>query len=298
MSAYLAAYVAIGLSIRTLAGYFNIIEIAALRSVGSLVIAAALLWATGMGRSAFARVRLRDDIARSLLHMVGSLTLIWSVANLPLSLVSTIELSGPLFAAALVFLATRRSPDTIPAVGLGFLAVGIALLLAKFDAERNPGILVAIGAVAALTTTNLMLTRLAAGRPTITIILLMHAIQLPIYLALAAVAPESWSGPHRLNSETLQVRDLMLLVCAALALIVGGFITQASLANASRHGTPLQLCAADALRVPLITLAAYLLLNETPLRDMLLPGLWVLCGIIVSSLPYKLRRDRGAGWPG
>ena len=293
MSAYLASYVGIALSIRTLSRYLSIVEIAALRSVGSLAIAAAIVWASGMGRLAFSRVTLRDDITRSVLHMAGTLALIWSVAHLPLSVVATIEFSGPLVAAALVFLATRRRPEAVPAIGLAILAIGLALLLTRFDAIANPDIGVALGAVAALTATNLMLAKLAARRATITIILVMHAIQLPLYLLLWATLPEAWSpSPSPERGDVPPVTELLLIAGAALALIVGGFVTQAALANASRHGTPLQLCAADALRVPLITLAAYLLLAEAPPDELLLPGLWVLCGVIVTTLPRRGERGK------
>jgi threonine/homoserine efflux transporter RhtA len=62
-----------------------------------------------------------------------ALALIWSLAHLPLALVTTIEFSGPLF-AALLFLALRRRPGTGPAVGLVVLATGIGLW---FQAERG-----------------------------------------------------------------------------------------------------------------------------------------------------------------
>ena len=54
--------------------------------------------------------------------------------------------------------------------------------------------------------------------------------------------------------------------------------------------SPLQLCSADTLRVPLITLAAYLLLAELPPAELWLPGLWVLCGVVITSLPTTVGR--------
>ena len=47
MSAYLASYLAIAVSIRLLSGYLTVIEIGLLRSVGSLAIAASAVWAGG-----------------------------------------------------------------------------------------------------------------------------------------------------------------------------------------------------------------------------------------------------------
>lgn len=47
MSAYLASYLAIALSIRLLSGYLTVIEIGLLRSIGSLAIAGSAVWAGG-----------------------------------------------------------------------------------------------------------------------------------------------------------------------------------------------------------------------------------------------------------
>ncbi|PZU88967.1 MAG: hypothetical protein DI527_16720 [Chelatococcus sp.] len=290
MIGYLCAYVVIALAIRELSGRFSIFEIGALRSVGSVVIAAGLAWHQGLGRAEFARASLRGDVARSVLHMLGALGLIWSMANLPLSLVSVVEFSGPLFAAAIVFLATGMLPGRVACLGLALLTSGLALLLVRVGFDGNPGLFVALGAAAALTASNIMLARLAARRSTLTIILLMHGIQLPIYLALAAVVPDGTFGGHKHDFDTMSPASLALMIGAALALAVGGFVTQAALANASRHASALQLCAADALRVPLVALAAFLVLSEKPLSGTVLPGLLVLAGVIVTSLPQRPRR--------
>lgn len=302
MSAYLASYLAIALSIRLLAGYLTIIEIGLLRSIGSLAIASSIVWASGAGRlRSFLPTRLRDDIIRSVLHLVGSLALIWSLSHLPLTLVTTIEFTGPLVAAILLFLTLRRRPGAVPALGLALLAIGIGLLLLKLNAVPNSDIAIAVGAVAVLTTTNLMLAGLAMHRSTLSIVVLMHAIQLPLYLLLWFAVPEQWSPPPQPYRLAFPAPELAVIGGAVLALIVGGFASQAALANASRHATPLQLCSADTLRVPLITLAAYLVLAELPPMDLLLPGLVVLCGVVVASLPQQAGsrvRQRPADKPG
>ena len=288
MSAYLASYLAIALSIRLLSGYLTVIEIGLLRSVGSLAIAGAAVWAgEAEQRRAIIPPKLREDVVRSVLHLAGSLALIWSLAHLPLALVTTIEFSGPLFAALLLFLTLRRRPGIGATVGLAVLATGIGLLVFRLDAVPNHDLAIAIGAVAMLTTTNLMLARLAAQRSTLSIVLLMHAIQLPLYLLLWFFVPEQWSPPRQPYRLAFALPEFAVIGGAVLALIVGGFVSQAALANASRHASPLQLCSADTLRVPLITLAAYLLLAELPPAELLLPGLWVLCGVIITSLPVS-----------
>lgn len=297
MSAYLASYLAIALSIRLLSGYLTVIEIGLLRSVGSLAIASSVIWAgSAEQRRAILPSNLREDVIRSVLHLVGSLALIWSLAHLPLALVTTIEFTGPLFAGVLLFLALRRRPGIGATVGLAVLATGIGLLVFRLDAVPNRDLTIAIAAVAVLTTTNLMLARLAAQRSTLSIVLLMHAIQLPLYLLLWFFVPEQWSPPPQPYRLAFALPELAVIGGAVLALIVGGFVSQAALANASRYASPLQLCSADTLRVPLITLAAYLMLAELPPAELLLPGLWVLCGVVITSLPTaagtKLRPEQ------
>jgi drug/metabolite transporter (DMT)-like permease len=297
MSAYLASYLAIALSIRLLSGYLTVIEIGLLRSIGSLAIAGSAVWAGGAEqRRTILPPKLREDIARSILHLVGSLALIWSLAHLPLALVTTIEFTGPLFAGVLLFLVLRRRPGTGATVGLAVLATGIGLLVFRLDAVPNRDLAIAIGAVAALTSTNLMLARLAAQRSTLSIVLLMHTIQLPLYLLLWFFVPEQWSPPPQPYRLAFALPELAVIGGAVLALIVGGFVSPAAPANPTRHATPLQLCSGDTLRVPLITLAAYLLLAELPPAELLLPGLWVLCGVVITSLPAapgsKLRPEQ------
>lgn len=253
-----------------------------------------MVWTSGSGqRQGFLPARPRDDIIRSVLHLAGSLALIWSLSHLPLALVTTIEFTGPLFAGVLLFLTLRRRPGVVPALGLALLAIGIKLLLLQLNAVPDSHIAIALAAVAVLTTTNLMLASLAAHRSTLSIVFLMHAIQLPLYLLLWLFVPEQWSPPPQPYRLAFPAPELAVIGGAVLALIVGGFVSQAALANASRHSTPLQLCSADTLRVPLITLAAYLTLAELPPVDLLLPGLLVLCGVIVASLPQQA----GSGAP-
>ena len=59
MSAYLASYLAIAVSIRLLSGYLTVIEIGLLRSVGSLAIAGSV----AVGKSTIARL-LRELMSR------------------------------------------------------------------------------------------------------------------------------------------------------------------------------------------------------------------------------------------
>lgn len=217
MSAYLASYLAIAVSIRLLAGYLTIIEIGLLRSIGSLAIAGSIVWASGSGRQhGFLPAKPRDDILRSVLHLAGSLALIWSLSHLPLALVTTIEFTGPLFAGVLLFLTLRRRPGTVPALGLALLASGISLLLLKLNAVPNSDIAIAIAAVAVLTTTNLMLASLAANRSTLSPapLALRPGAVVAAAAALSTRLPSAGTGGDRRGRAGIDRRRLRLAGCA------------------------------------------------------------------------------------
>ena len=283
MLAYFLAYIAVAVAIRFLSYRLSIIEIAAIRSAGSLAIAGFLVLRSEPLRRQLPAIRLQSHVMRSLIHLVGSLALIWSVANLPLGFIATVEFSGPLFAALIGLIVAGRTPGPVAGFGLAMIAFGSGYLLLEQGVSQDGRLLMPVVAVALLTVTNLMLARLAETRNVILIVFLMHAVQLPVYIAIFLVTPGA--------TQTLPAPDMATLAGLALAaftLMAAGLVTQTALANASRHGSPLQLCAADTLRVPFLTIVGYAVFHELLDTDLLLPGLLVVAGAIVASLPRQV----------
>jgi drug/metabolite transporter (DMT)-like permease len=284
MVAYFLAYIAVAISIRYLSYFFSIIEIAAIRSAGSLAIAAFLVFRSAQIRRQLPGLGLRHHILRSVIHLCGSLALIWSVANLPLGFIATVEFSGPLFAALIGFVVFRRLPHSTAMLGLALIAIGSAYLLLAQGVAQDARLLVPLVAVGLLTVTNLMLARLAETKNVMLIVLVMHCVQLPLYAAIFLLSPNrtELGDLHGFDVDTK-----LGLAVAAFVLMIAGFVTQTALASASRYGSALQLCAADTLRVPFLTIIGFVVFSEMLDPRLLLPGALVVAGAIVVSLPRR-----------
>lgn len=286
VSAHLLAYAAIALAIRYLSRHVNIIEIALVRSAGSLMIAGLLL-RLGNSSPKSGRPQITEDVLRSLLHLIGSLALIWSVANLPLAYVATIEFTGPLFAALAGWFIGRQLPGRASAFGLAVIGLGCTMLLRSEGVSGDIRIMMPVVAVMLLTTSNLLLVRLARTRRVVSIIFVMHAIQFPAYLALLTWLSPDWGSRLIVRTEAWTTAEWAGVIASGLVLSFAGFVTQAALANASRHGTPLQLCAADIIRLPLIALLGFLAFHEVLDMSLVVPGLIVLTGSVIAALPSR-----------
>lgn len=287
---YVASYVATAIVIRLLSKHFTIIEIAGLRSLGSIAIASTLLAWRGDGVFSALGSATTGDLLRSGVHLLGSLLLIWSVANLPLTFVAATEFTGPLFAAGALVLMTRRPPHPVALAGLGCIGLGAMLLLLSQGRSDGIEVVAPFAAVLALTVSNLLLATLARTRGVLSIILTMHALQLPVYAAVIAVTTPSWSG----RTAAFGGHDLASwaqIGGAIVVLAVGGFATQAALAAASRHSTRLQLCAVDILRIPAVGVAAYLAFGEIVSPSTLLFSAVIVAGALVASWPDGSGRD-------
>jgi drug/metabolite transporter (DMT)-like permease len=291
MATHFLAYIAVAISIRYLSFYSRIVEIAAVRSAGSLIIAAFVVFKINADRPKPIEQGVQLHIQRSLIHLVGSLALIWSVANLPLGFTATVEFSGPLFAALIGIAISARYPGSTASVGLALIAFGSAYLLYTQGVSQDVRLLIPVGAVALLTITNLMLSRLAQDSDVFLIVFIMHGIQLPIYIAILVFNLDPAPAVQAPDIDTL---GILSILAAAIALMVAGFVTQIALASASRYGSPLQLCAADTLRIPFLTVVGYVAFGELLKNSALLPGLIVIAGAVITSLPRGRTQSRSA----
>ncbi|WP_284178441.1 hypothetical protein [Rhabdaerophilum sp. SD176] len=285
MFLYLSAYIAVALSIRHLSEFFNIIEIVAIRSAGSLLVAGVVLAKSGISlNSKFSF----HEVTRSALHIVGSLAFVWSLVNMPVALVSTIEFVGPIFAALVGIFVFKNKMETYPRIGLALMFFGIVITLALNNtSDYGYILLVALSAVCILTVTNLMLADLAKTESSSAIIFKMHLVQLPIYVILLFFIYPDWFQSVRNVSQNATFSTWIGIAIACFALIAAGYVTQASLASASRYGSPLQLCAADVLRLPMMAGVGYVAFSETIGLTLLLPGILIMIGSIMTSLPSR-----------
>jgi drug/metabolite transporter (DMT)-like permease len=289
MLAYFLAYIAVAIAIRYLSHSFRIVEIAAIRSAGSLILAGFFVFRSKAVQRQLSGMQFGYHVQRSLIHLIGSLALIWSLANLPLGFIATIEFSGPLFAALLGLVVAGLIPGPAARLGLSLIAVGSAYLLFSQGVSHDARLLIPVGAVALLTVTNLMLVRLAESKSVVLIVFVMHAVQLPVYLCALLIGLDVGGAAQPRDGH---LEDVLGVSLAVGVLMSAGFVTQTALANASRYGSALQLCAADTLRVPFLTLIGYFVFKEMLSESIVLPGLLVVAGAIITSLPQPRAQSR------
>lgn len=292
MAGNVFAYFLLAVAIRQLKLDLSYPEILAIRSAGGLAIGLALGWRDRKLFREVWRSRLPLHLARSALHAIGAIAVVWSVANLPLGLVASIEFSGPLFAAAIGAFAFRTRPARFAWIGFGLIFAGAAAIVFQYMDVIGFAIIIPFAGVGILTCTNIMLGVLSERQSTRSILFLMNIIQLAIFVALSIVGSEALKLPSSaLTTSTLFAHGTATLLFAVVLMAVSGYMTQASLSQATRHGTAVQVAALDTLRIPALAGAGALLFGEPLNQSLVIPSAIIMCGAILTA--YLDRSKRG-----
>ncbi|WP_129157723.1 DMT family transporter [Bosea sp. Tri-44] len=293
MAGNVFAYFLLAVAIRQLKLDLSYPEILAIRSAGGLAIGLVLGWHDRRLFREVWRSPLQLHLARSALHAMGAITVVWSVANLPLGLVASIEFSGPLFAAALGAIAFGTRPARFAWVGLGLIFAGAAAIVNQYMDVVGLAIIIPFSGVAILTCTNIMLGLLSERQSTHSILLLMNMIQLVIFMTLSLLGADTLRlPPSSLTTTALFTDGTATLLLAVVLMAVSGYMTQASLSQATRHGTAVQVAALDTLRIPALAVAGALLFGEPLNQSLLIPSAIIMCGAILTT--YLDRSKRGS----
>lgn len=248
-----AAYLVAVASIRTLSGYLDPNQTALARNLFGLAACLAIAARTDGIRAALRRSPLGEHALRAIIHAAGGLALIWSVANLPLALVSAMEFTGPVF-GLLIGLFLLREPIRPNAVrASGFVIAGIATIALLTKNPIGPLMAIPIAATALLTLATLQMKRMAKDQPIVLILLFMNLFQIPIYFASGTVAgwrsvsPDGWP----------------VIAAAVTFLGISGLATQTCLAKASRLASAATITTLDTLRIPAVMSLGYLGYGES-----------------------------------
>lgn len=291
MAGNIVAYLLLALAIRQLRLDLSFPAILAIRSAGGLAIGMAL---GCRDRSLFREVRhshLPLHVCRSALHAAGSLAVVWSVANLPLGLVASIDFSGPLFAAAIGIAALRVWPSRSAWVGLALIFGGALMIILQYDNVIGLAIIIPFIGVAILTSTNILLAILSRRQSTRSILFLMNATQLVIFLFLSLVGADNLDLPSAsLGGAAALPHGSLTLAVAIVAMAASGYMTQASLSQATRHGTVVQVSALDTLRIPALALAGSLILGEPLNPGLVVPATVIMSGAILTAFLDRSRQ--------
>lgn len=290
MAGNIVAYLLLALAIRQLKLDLSFPEILAIRSAGGLAIGIGLGW---RDRSLFREVWhscLPLHVGRSALHAAGSLAVVWSVANLPLGLVASIDFSGPLFAAAIGIVVFRVWPTKYAWIGLGLIFVGAAMIILQYEDVIGLAIIIPFVGVGVLASTNILLAILSRSQSTRSILFLMNATQLVIFLTLSIVGAEQLHLPSSSLANAALPHGSVTFALAIIAMAASGYMTQASLSQATRHGTVVQVSALDTLRIPALAFAGALILGEPLNPGLIVPGTVIMGGAILTAVLDRSRR--------
>lgn len=291
MAGNIVAYLLLALAIRQLKLDLSFPEILAIRSAGGLAIGLALGCRDPTLFREVWRSRLLPHVGRSALHAAGSLAVVWSVANLPLGLVASIDFSGPLFAAAIGIIIFGVWPARYAWIGLALIFGGAAMIILQYETVIGLAIIIPFIGVGVLTSTNVLLAILTRRQSTRSILFLMNATQLVIFLALSLIGAEQLHlpSPSLANAAALP-HGALTLALAIVAMAASGYMTQASLSQATRHGTVVQVSALDTLRIPALAVAGALILGEPLNPGLVVPALVIMIGAVVTAVLDRSKR--------
>ena len=280
MMGTLASFVLLAVSIRALTASLTVYEILALRNATGLPILAIYALAThqpiGLPRPLWLHA------TRNLFHFAGQAAWTTGLTLLPIATVFALEFTAPAWTVVLsaIFLGERLTIGRITAVALGFLGVLVILRpgLAAFDPR---GLLVLFAAV--MFAVQMITTkRLTGASSVLNILFWMNVMQLPLYLATAALTGRP---PLILPYLTLATLPAVIGLCAT------GLLAHVCLTNAFRHGDAMVVVPIDFMRIPLITLLGVALYGE-PFDPMVLLGATVTGIGIVWNLRQEAKASR------
>ncbi len=271
MTGALVCFSAMAISIRELAPVLGVFEMLALRCAGGLVL---LLGAAAAGLGPIGPPRpLGLHLARNSVHLVAQSLWAWGLTLLPLATVFALEFTAPAWVTllAVLFLGERLTPGRLGGLVLGFL--GVLVVLRPGAETFRPEALVVLGAALCFATALVFTKAMTARMNTLTLLVWMQVIQMPIFL-LAHVVLKGGTPLAGLGAASL---PMLALLC------VSGLAAQVSVAQAFRHGDAMTVVPLDFLRIPLIAVVGAAIYAE-PFDGLVLAGAAITAAGILWSL--------------
>jgi drug/metabolite transporter (DMT)-like permease len=275
----LLSFSAMAVSIRELSrGGFNIFEILAIRSGGSLIILLALLVVRAdLRRYALPR-RMGLNLLRNVVHYVSQFSWALSVTMLPLAMVFALEFTMPAWTALLAvwLLRERMSPSRIGVVVFGL--IGVLVILRPGIASFNPAAFLVLAAAFGFAVTMITTKKLTMTESTFGIVFWMAVIQFP--LSLLGSDPRVFF--HLELHHALPV----------LGVAIAGLTSHYCLSNAFRVGDATLVVPLDFMRIPLIAVVGWALYGES-LDIFVLLGALIIIGGVLWNLRAEAAKAHG-----
>ena len=269
----LLSFSVMAVSIRELArSGFNIFEILAIRSGGSLVILLALLAVRPDLRVHALPRRMGLNTLRNTVHYASQYSWALSLTMLPLAMVFALEFTMPAWTALLAvwLLHERMTLSRLGVVVFGL--IGVLVILRPGIADFNPAAFLVLAAAFGYAITMIATKKLTMTETTFGIVFWMAVLQFP--LSLIGSDPSVYLH--------LDIRQALPLLGVAIA----GLTSHYCLSNAFRAGDATLVVPLDFMRIPLIAVVGWVFYGE-PL------DLFVLLGalIIVGGVLWNLRAE-------
>jgi drug/metabolite transporter (DMT)-like permease len=279
MGGTLLSFSAMAVSIRELSrAGFNIFEILAVRSAGSLLILAALTIVRPELRVHTLPRRMGLNALRNTVHYVAQYAWALSLTMLPLAMVFALEFTMPAWTALLAvwLLHERMTPSRVGVVVFGL--VGVVVILRPGFASFNPAAILVLGAAVGYAITMIATKKLTMTETTFGIIFWMAVMQFP--LSLVGSDPQVFLH--------LQLKHLL----PVLGVAVAGTTSHYCLSNAFRAGDATLVVPLDFMRIPLIAVVGWAFYGESLDVFVLLGAVIIVAGVLwnLHSETAKTRR--------
>ena len=264
-----ACAILMGLSGRELSSEMDLFQIMFCRNLIALSFTIFALLCTGLEgvRTRF----IKRHVFRNLVHF--SATYLWflGIISIPMAAVFALEFTTPLWTAilAVLWLKERLNPSRIFGVLIGFL--GILVILRPGIAVIHPAAFAVIASAIGLRVAYVITKSVVHEDSAWTILFWMNLIQLPLSLGLSL---QNWVWP----SEAL--------IPWVLGIGVAGFGLHLAISQAMTHADASVVVPFDFLRLPLITVVAWFMYQES--LDMFV---FIGAGVIVFGNAIILRGE-------
>lgn len=274
MTGTLLSFSIMAVAVRELHGPLSLFEILAVRGLCGLIVFGAIVTARGELAAAVRSPRVGLHVLRNIVHFGATFAWAFGLTALPLATVFALEFTMPAWAAvlAVVLLGERMTRARAVAVLAGF--VGVLVILRPGMQSFQPAALSVLASAVGFASAAVMTKSLTRSESTLTILLFMNAVQLPLNLL--------GCDPGFLAKITPAMTTPIVALCLA------GLASHFCFTNAFRAGDAILVVPLDFLRIPLIAVVGAVLYGER-----LDPMVFIGAVVIVGGIIWNLRQEMG-----
>lgn len=269
MAGAFISFCAMAIAARELSGDVTVFQMLFFRSAIGLLFVAAILIATQQGAN-LRTTRAGLHGLRNGFHFVGQYGWFLGIGLLPLAEVFALEFTVPMWTllVAAVALNERITLRKSGAVVLGL--AGVFVIAQPGYAILDPAAFIVLGAAFCYAVAHTCTKSLSTSEPAMSILFYMCVMQLPLALLLSLPGWQWPAGREWLWLSVIGLTALTAHYCMAKAMLYADVTTVVTL---------------DFLRLPLIAVVGVLLYNEPFELALLIGGLLMLSGNLLSLRP-------------